>query len=334
MNLMMNEMPSRRKRVTVKEKNASLPVWAVATSIVSFVVLAKLGHDPISITNAYDVFQNFANYGWVTLAIALSMISGEFDLSVPSMFALGGTVAVLTGANPFVGLAFAALVGLGVGFVQGLIVAKMKMSSVPVTLGGYLIMYGLTTALTHDSSVAYGNLRVGARLQQPVLGIFSVQSIVVIAAVVAIGMLLRITRFGAEVRSLGSDRRAATVAGVRVDLLLMGLFAIGAIGTSLTGALLDYTLATASSDVQLTPLVFAVTAAVLGGVSIDGGKGTILGISMGVLALSVVQEGLAVTSASSDVSNIVTGALLMIVALIVAPDLHRRLNREAEFMTE
>ena len=91
--------------------------------------------------NVYDIFQNFASYGLVALALGVTMIAGEFDLSVSSMYLLGGMVAVLTGGgSPIAGI-FAALgTAILVGLVQGGLIARFRLNSMPVTLGGYLVV--------------------------------------------------------------------------------------------------------------------------------------------------------------------------------------------------
>lgn len=303
----------------------TLPVAVIVIMVIVFLLLAAAKGTSVRTANGFDVMQNFADLGLLTVGLAIAMIIGEFDLSVPSSYALGGTVAVLTGSHsPLLGVLVALGVGLVAGAVQGTIIAKLKMSSVPVTLGGYLVMLGLADALLHNNSVSYTNYTVGINLDNPILQVFSERSLIILAVVVAIGCVLRFTRIGPQVRATGGDRRAARVAGVPVDGVIIGVFTLSAAGSAVSGALLDYSLATASPEIQLTPLIFAVTAAVLGGVSVAGGRGSVLGVSIGILALSILQEGLVVIAAGDDVTSIVTGALLAVVALIAAPDLRVR----------
>jgi ribose transport system permease protein len=303
----------------------------IITMVAAFVVLTRLQGVSIRTANGYDVMQNFADLGLLTIGLAVAMIIGEFDLSVPSSYALGGTVAVLTGAHsPVLGAALATATGLVAGAIQGTLIAKFKMSSVPVTLGGYLVMLGAADALLNNNSVSYSNYNVGSSLDNPILQVFSLRSLIVLAVVLAIGLTLRFTRIGSHVRAVGSDRRAARVAGVPVDPVIVGVFMLSASASAFSGALLDYSLATASPEIQLTPLIFAVTAAVLGGVSVAGGKGSVLGVSVGVVALSILQEGLVVLAASDNTTSIVTGSLLFAVALIAAPGLGFRRSRNRD----
>src|SRR4029077_18820761 len=122
--------------------------------------------------NVYDIFQNFASYGLVALALGVTMIAGEFDLSVSSVYLFGGMVAVLTGGgSPLVGIIAALGAAIIVGLVQGGLISRVRLNSMPVTLGGYLVVLGITYILGHSKSVIYNNYPVGLRLDKPILQI-------------------------------------------------------------------------------------------------------------------------------------------------------------------
>ena len=166
----------------------------------------------------------------------------------------------------------------------------------PVTLGGYLVVLGITYILGHSKSVIVRELHASASgstsrsCRSSRSGASSSLGIFVVAAIV-----LRYLRVGRDIRAIGGDRRAARVAGVPVDRLLVGVFVVSALGAALPGALLSYSLATASpTNIGFDVLTFSATAALIGGVSLSGGKGGAVGIAAGVLSLSVLQEILAI----------------------------------------
>ena len=192
----------------------------------------------------------------------------------------------------------------------------------PVTLGGYLVVLGITYILGHSKSVIYENYTVGLRLDKPILQIFSIRSLVALGIFVVAALVLRYLRVGRDIRAIGGDRRAARVAGVSVDRLLIGVFVISALGAALPGALLSYSLATASpTNIGFDVLTFSATAALIGGVSLSGGKGGAVGIAAGVLSLSVLQEILAILRSPDYVSSLITGGLLVLFTIVWAPDL-------------
>jgi ribose/xylose/arabinose/galactoside ABC-type transport system permease subunit len=310
-------------RPGARSQGQTLPFGILATAIVILALLPLLGGYSIDTGNVYDIFQNFASYGLVALALGVTIIAGEFDLSVSSMYLLGGMVAVLTGTHsPILGIAAAIGVAIVVGAIQGSLIARFRLNSMPVTLGGYLTVLGVTYLLGNGNSVAYSNYNVGIQLDNPVLTIFSIHSLVSIGAFVLAALVLRYLRVGRDIRAIGGDRRSARTAGVRVDRLLVGVFVLSAIGAALPGALLSYSLATASpTNISFDVLTFSATAALLGGVSLSGGRGSVVGIAAGVLSLSVLQEILAIVNSPDYVQSLITGGLLLLVTIVWAPEL-------------
>ena len=235
-----------------------------------------------------------------------------------------------------VGIAVALAAALVVGLVQGGLIAGFRLNSMPVTLGGYLTVLGITYILGHNKSVLYDNFTVGLRARQARPADLLHQKPGVIAIFVVAALVLRYLRVGRDVRAVGGDRRAARVAGVPVDRLLVGVFVFSALGAALAGALLSYSLATASpTNIGVDVLTFSATAALIGGVSLSGGKGGAVGIAAGVLSLSVLQEILAILRSPDYVSSLITGGLLVAVTIVWAPDLSKwfrttRLARPAE----
>jgi ribose/xylose/arabinose/galactoside ABC-type transport system permease subunit len=296
------------------ERNLA-PFAIFAAMALAMAVLPAVSHYQVSASNVYDVLQNFASLGLVALALGTTMIAGEFDLSVTSMYLLGGMVAVLTGGtSPVAGVFCALAVAVAAGGIQGTVVAGLRLNSMPVTLGGYLILLGITYILGHDQTVTYANYSVGLRLDQPILTIFSLRSFVALGIFGVAAVVMEFTRVGRDVRAVGGDRRASRIAGVRVGRVIVGVFVTSAVMTALSGSLLGYSLATASPTIALDQLTFAATAALLGGVSLAGGRGTPLGIAAGVLALSILQELLGIVAAATYVQSLVTGGLLIAVA--------------------
>ena len=298
------------------------PYAILAIMIVALALVPVVTQYTVRTANVYDIFQNFASYGLVALALGITIIAGEFDLSVSSMYLFGGMVAVLTGAgSPMLGIAAALGAAIVVGVAQGGLIAGFRLNSMPVTLGGYLVVLGITYILGHSKSVLYENFDVGLRLDEPVLQIFSIRSLVSLG-IFAVAVVLGYLRVGRDIRAIGGDRRAARVAGVPVDRLLVGVFVVSALGAALPGALLSYSLATASpTNIGFDVLTFSATAALIGGVSLSGGKGGPIGIAAGVLSLSVLQEILAILRSPDYVSSLITGGLLVVVTIVWAPDL-------------
>ncbi|MDX6437970.1 MAG: ribose transport system permease protein [Gaiellaceae bacterium] len=302
-----------------------VPYAILAVMIATMVLLPVVTSYTLRTAYVYDILQNFSSYGLVALALGITIMAGEFDLSVSSMYLLGGMVAVLTGnGSPLAGVLAALGAAVIVGCVQGGLISYFRLNSMPVTLGGYLVVLGLTYILGHSKSVIYENYDVGLRLDEPIAQVFSIRSLITLGIFVLAALALRYLRVGRDIRSIGGDRRAARVAGVRVDRLLVFVFIMSAIGAALPGALLSYSLATASpTNIGFDVLTFSATAALLGGVSLSGGRGSPVGIAAGVLSLSVLQEILSIVRSPDYVSSLITGGLLVAVTILWAPDISR-----------
>jgi ribose/xylose/arabinose/galactoside ABC-type transport system permease subunit len=169
-------------------------------------------------------------------------------------------------------------------------------------------------------------MQVALGLSAPIGRIFSIRSLVAIAIFAAAALVIGLTRYGRDIIAIGSDRRGAMTAGVNVNVLVIGIFGLSGFCAALSGALLSYSLASASPAGLSDVIVPAAAAAILGGVSLAGGTGRPLGIAMGVLSLAVLRAGFNAVGAPPYVNGVAMGAILLIVAVLDGPYLARRLH--------
>ena len=281
----------------------------------------------LSLATAFSVMQLFATLGLVSLALGLSMVVKGFDLSVAGMLSLSGCVAVLTGVeNPWLGLVAGVAVGLAGGTLQGLIMTRLRISPLGVTLGGLLTFQGLSYVLTEGETIGFPNLELALALGDPIAGFLSAHSLVTLAAFLLAAFVISFTRIGRDVMATGSDQRASRMAGVNTDGILIGVFAASGTLTALAGVLLSYSLAAASPVALSDVLAPAAAAAIMGGVSLGGGKGKPLGIVAGVLTLCILRSGLNAIGTSPFIHEMTTGAVLLGVAIFDAPLLGQRIT--------
>ncbi len=283
--------------------------------------------DFLSVATAFSVLQLFSTLGLISLALGLSMLVRGFDLSVAGMLSLAGCVAVLTGAeHPWLGLVAGLALGLAAGALQGLVMTRLGIPPLGVTLGGLLTFQGLSYVLTEGQSIAYPNYDLALILTEPIMGFLSYRSLITLGMFLVVALVMSYTRIGRDVMATGSDQRASRVAGVHTDRILIGVFTLSGCLTALAGVLLSYSLAAASPVALSDVLVPAAAAAIIGGVSLGGGKGKPLGIAAGVLTLCILRSGLNAIGASPFVHEISTGGVLLVVAILDAPGLARRLT--------
>ncbi len=166
---------------------------------------------------------------------------------------------------------------------------------------------------------------VALAVNNPLLRVFSVRSLIALAAFLVAAFFMARTRVGRDVYATGSDRRAAMVAGVRTNAIIPAIFACSGMLAALGGSLLSYSLAAASGEALTDALVPATAAAIIGGVSLMGGKGSPIGIVGGVLVLCLLRAGLNAIGTPPAVQDVVTGGVLFLVAIVDAVDLDPRL---------
>jgi len=275
----------------------------------------------------FSVMQLFATLGLVALGLGLSMLVREFDLSVAGMVGLAGAIAVMTGVtNPWLGVFLGVGAGVASGLLQGIIMIWLGLSSVGVTLGGLLTLQGLTYVLTDNRTIGYPNIAVALKLNAPIADLVSVRSVAALAVFVLATLVMTCTHIGRDVIATGSDRRASRIAGLNTDRIVIGVFAASGACAALAGVLLSYSLGAASPVALADVLAPAAAAAIVGGVSVVGGRGSPMGIAAGVLTLCVLRSGLSAIGVEPHVHDLVTGIILVVIAVLDAPDLARRMT--------
>ncbi|MEV6630374.1 ABC transporter permease [Actinoplanes sp. NPDC051470] len=283
---------------------------------------------PLASFDVYNALQGFAQIGLLALAIGLTMIAGEFDLSVVGTYAVGGMITVLTGqSSALLGLLIAVAAGALIGALQGGLIAWLRIPSVPVTLAAYIALLGLAYALSGGLSVTFKNQAATLWVDQTVAGVFSPRSLITLAAFAVAAVVLGFTRLGAELRAIGGDRRAGRVAGVPVERRLVLLFTMSGTLAALGGALLSVSFASANPDPGLRPLLIAAVAALLGGVSLAGGRGTPAGLLAGALAVALLAQIVTLAYLPDYSTQLFYAALLAVVVAIDSPGLRRTLDR-------
>jgi ribose/xylose/arabinose/galactoside ABC-type transport system permease subunit len=296
-------------------------VFLVATLAFFLIAPQIWGAGSITSSNYTDVSDYLGTFGVIALAVGLGMVVGEFDISVGASYVLGGVVAVKLGqSSALVGLLAAAAVGAFAGFVQGVIVGRFKISSVPVTLAGFIVMSGIAVTISGGQQLLYEDYATVDWLNEIHFTYLTTNGMIVGGIFILLALVFALTRIGPTMRAVGGDRRASEVAGIRTTRTLALTMGLGGLVAAAGGGLHAFTSSAAVSDVSFEPLIDAVIAAVIGGVAITGGEGSPLGIAAGVLSLGFLQEAFVVMGSDSNLVTIVTGGFLLLVAVASAAE--------------
>ncbi|MEV0307890.1 ABC transporter permease [Nonomuraea fuscirosea] len=306
----------------------AMPAISLLLVLAAFACSPLLSGRPLEAFDVYNASQGFAQLGLLALAIGITMIAGEFDLSVAGTYALGGMLAVQTGAHsPVMGVLAAVAAGAAVGAVQGGLIARLRVPSLPVTLATYIALLGLTYTMSGGLSVTYANADATLWVDQQIAGVLSPRSLLTLVAFLLAAVVLGGTKLGRELRAIGGDRRASRVAGVGVDRRIVGIFTLSGTLAALGGALLGYSYASANPDPGLQPLILAVVAALLGGVSLAGGRGAPLGLLAGTLSVALLAQIVAVTALPDFSTQLLYAALLAVIVAVESPGLRQAIER-------
>ena len=305
-----------------------IPAVALVVVLIAFLCTPLISGKALTTFDVYNTFQGLAQLGLLTLGLGVTMIAGEFDLSVVGTYALGGMIAVRAGqSSAILGVVPAVAAGAAIGAVQGSVIARLRIPSLPVTLAIYIALLGLTSAMSGGLSVTYTNTGATLWIDRRLASIFSTPSLVTLAGFVIAAAIFGGTRLGREVRAIGGDRRASRVAGVRVERTLVGLFTVSGTLAALGGALYSYSYATANPDPGLQPLILAAVGCLVGGVSLAGGRGLPLGLLAGALSVALLGQIDAITAIPDYYTELLYAALLGVIVAVDAPGLRRGIDR-------
>jgi rhamnose transport system permease protein len=262
----------------------------------------------------------------MALPLALVIVAAEIDLSVASILGLSSALmGELWNAGWPVEmiLPFVIVVGALAGLVNGLLVTRVGLPSLAVTIGTLALYRGLALVILGDAAVADFPESWTSLAFDNVPGT-SIPYTMVLFAVLALAfaVLLHATPFGRAVFAIGANEEAAYFSGIRVKRIKTTLFVLSGAVAALAGAVLTLRLSSARADNGTGFELAVVAAVVLGGVSIFGGRGTILGVVLAVFLLGGIRNALTLGEVSQEWVTIVTGCLL--IGSVLGPNLVRR----------
>jgi ribose transport system permease protein len=247
----------------------------------------------------------------------LVIIAGEIDISIGSVMAATSVILgllVTDGVNIWLATVIALLFSAGVGVVNAVITVYFKVNSLVTTLGTYSIFLGIAYVLSNTMTVTiggegFGALGSGQIASIPVPVFFFVGAWLIGAAVA------RFTALGRHIYATGDNYEAAVRAGIQADKIRVGLFIAIALSAGVAGIIVTSELAAAAPQIGDPYLLAVVTAVILGGASLKGGRGTMLGTLIAVAILGVLQNGFALLQFSSFLEDTVLGCLLIFAVL-------------------
>lgn len=303
-----------------------LRAWIVKDHDLAFaILLAACVYAYFGFTNelfathrtTFAIMERFAVLGLVGLALTLCIIAGEIDLSIGSNAALAAVIAVRF--TDSLGAVTASLIAICIatfiGAVQGYFIAYLRVRAIVLTVGTLMLLRGVALFAAQEKTVMLTDFTVPDFITTKMLGYFSPASLLVIAMFICVGLFMSFTRFGREIYAIGGARKEAMAAGISLKRPMIIVFAISGFCAGLGGVIIGLRSGTAQALGLQYLLLAGTVAAFIGGVSILGGKGGVIGAAIGTLTVNFLNTGLVFNVTPAFMVQLYLGVLLIIVIM-------------------
>lgn len=304
------------------------PALAWILALAAFVYFALTNSDFLNTGNIYALMQIFSTLAVVAAGLAIVMIAAEFDLSIAGVFPLAALVTVKVADSQGVLLAVVAAVAIGVaiGLVNGYMTGGRRIPSLAVTVATMVLTVGLGYLVANGELVSLKDFKISLRVTEPIFGIFSIQSFVQLGLALLAVAYLKVSWRGRFLYAVGSDGDRARASGLPVTATVIFAFVVCAVFAAVAGCLQGLALGTGQSGAEEQFLLQVATAALVGGVALTGGRGSIAGVFGGALLLSLLTNGLGLAGVDAPIIELVDGVVLIFVVVVDRP-LNRLIDR-------
>ncbi len=300
--------------------------WVIENPDLSFAILLAISvygffaiTEPLFFTHrtGFAIMERFAVLGLVGLALTLCIIAGEIDLSIGSNAALAAVITVrFTDSWGAVNALLLALaISTSIGIIQGYFIAYLRVRAIVLTVGTLMLLRGVALFAAEEKTVMLTDFRIPDFISTKMFGYFSPASILVIAMFILVGLFMTYTRYGREIYAIGGARKEALASGVSLQRPMIIVFAISGLCAGLGGAIIGLRSGTAQALGLQYLLLAGTVAAFIGGVSILGGKGGVIGAAIGTLTVNFLNTGLVFNVTPAFKVQLYLGVLLLVVIM-------------------
>jgi ribose transport system permease protein len=303
-----------RQKETLQKYGPFLALIAVCIG------LAFLSPNFLSVSNSFDVMRQVSINAVIAFGMTLTILLGGIDLSVGSILAVSSVLAAMTmkgghGAGLAAGIAL--LAGAAMGSLNGVVIAKGKVAPFIATLGTMTLLRGAALVLSNGSPISGFPSQLFAMLGGGyVARLIPVPVVLMLAMFAVFWFVLRRTVFGRHVYATGGNAEAAKLSGVNTDRVQILVYTVSGAMAALAGVILTSRLDSAQPTAGAGYELDAITAVVLGGTSLAGGRGWIFGTLVGALLIGVLNNGLNLLGVSAFYQEVVKGSVILLAVLL------------------
>lgn len=292
----------------------------------------------LNVSNLFDMTFNFMERSLIALTMAFIIISGNIDLSVASNLAMSAVLMAVShqaGLNIWLATLLGLTIGALGGLINGLLIARVRLPALVATLGTYALYRGVAFVVLGDQAVTRFPAQFTVLGRGYIPGTPVPVPLVLFAVLAAVyGLLLHRTAFGRLVYAFGCNEQACRYSGAAVDRIKIILFVLSGLMSALAGVVLAARFGSVRPNIANGFELEVITAVVLGGVDINGGRGTMPGVILALFLIGVARYGMSLVNVPGQTQTTVIGVLLIVAILL--PQLLRRLagRRAAERPSE
>ena len=288
--------------------------------LVIIIIISFLSPNFLSLNNILNVLRQVSINALIAFGMTFIILTGGIDLSVGSILALTGAVTaglMASGVDPIFAMLIGLVLGAVLGAINGLIIAKGKVAPFIATLATMTIYRGLTLVYTEGRPIS----GLGDSLTFQMLGKGYILGIPVPVMTMAISFIvlyfiLKKTTFGRRVYAVGGNEEASILSGINADRIKIYVYALTGLLAALASLILTSRLNSAQPTAGNMFELDAIAAVVLGGTSLTGGRGWIVGTLIGALIIGVLNNGLNLIGVSSFFQQVVKGAVILLAVLL------------------
>ena len=271
-------------------------------------------------SNIINVLNQITMNAIIAIGMTLVIMVEGIDLSVGSIVAAGGVLlsilyADLQLAVP-VGIIIVMIAGLGIGFINGIIISKLRLPAFVVTMATMLIFRGFAMLMVNGQAKFIPGSEFKQIGNENAFGFLPWSVVVMILAFVVFHLLLNNTKFGRQIYVIGGNEETALLSGIKVVPLKTWTYMISSMAAALSGCLLASRLGSGSPNVGTNYELDAIAAAILGGTSLSGGVGTMIGTIAGALIIGILNNAMNLLGLSSYWQYVAKGLVILVVVVL------------------
>ena len=267
----------------------------------------------IAVKNLITIFQQISVIGILTMAMSMLLIGGGIDLSIGNIMVLSGVVMARVlgdGGSVMTAVALGVLVGVACGLLNGAVIAKSKCIPLIITLGTSQVFYGLALTISGGRIMSFGGA-FNAIGKTRLFDVFPVMLFVLIFMVAVSYVLMNRTRFGRRIVAIGGNEKNAFLSGIHVIKYKILIYGIAGFFCSVAAIIFSARIDSITANAGAGYETSALTAAIIGGVTFDGGKGTISGAFLGCVLMGVISNAMNILQVETYIQTIITGGIIV-----------------------